>query len=185
MGSYTITPSAATGGTFTASNYTITYDTGTLTVNPAALTITANNDEQDLRHAEDLQQHRVHGQRPGQRRHDHRRDRDQHRGGGVGGGRDLHHRAQRRDGHWAGSNYTITYVNGTLTVNAAALTITANNDEQDLRHTEDLQQHGVHGQRPGQRRHGHRRDRDQHGVGGDGDGRDLPIVPSAAHGQRA
>ena len=26
------------------------------------------------------------------------------------------------------SNYTITYINGTLTVNAAALTITANND---------------------------------------------------------
>ncbi len=36
VGSYTITPSAATGGTFTASNYTITYATGTLTVNPAA-----------------------------------------------------------------------------------------------------------------------------------------------------
>lgn len=39
---YTITPSAATGGTFTAGNYTITYNTGVLTVNPKALTITAN-----------------------------------------------------------------------------------------------------------------------------------------------
>jgi len=39
----TITPSAATGGTFTASNYTITYSTGTLTVVAAPLTITATN----------------------------------------------------------------------------------------------------------------------------------------------
>ncbi len=41
---YSITPSAAIGGTFTASNYDITYDTGTLTVNPAALTVTAANE---------------------------------------------------------------------------------------------------------------------------------------------
>ncbi len=36
-----VTPSAATGGTFTANNYNITYTSGNLTVNPAALTITA------------------------------------------------------------------------------------------------------------------------------------------------
>ena len=42
VGSYTITASSPTGGTFSASNYSITYDTGTLTVNTAALTITAN-----------------------------------------------------------------------------------------------------------------------------------------------
>ena len=40
---------------------------------------------------------------------------------------DLPHRSQRRDGHGL-SNYTIGYVNGTLTVNPATLTITANND---------------------------------------------------------
>ncbi|MDR3741939.1 MAG: MBG domain-containing protein, partial [Terracidiphilus sp.] len=39
---YTITPSAATGGTFTASNYTITYNTGSLTVSAVPLTITAS-----------------------------------------------------------------------------------------------------------------------------------------------
>ncbi len=40
-----ITPSAATGGTFIPSNYTITYtpNSGTLTVSAAPLTITANN----------------------------------------------------------------------------------------------------------------------------------------------
>uniref|UniRef100_UPI002FDB029F beta strand repeat-containing protein n=1 Tax=Flavobacterium sp. TaxID=239 RepID=UPI002FDB029F len=43
VGSYTIVPSAATGGTFTASNYSITYTNGTLTVGQASLTVTANN----------------------------------------------------------------------------------------------------------------------------------------------
>ncbi len=41
-GTYNIIPSVATGGTFTASNYIITYVNGTLTVNPAILTYTAN-----------------------------------------------------------------------------------------------------------------------------------------------
>ncbi len=39
-GSYTITANAATGGTFTASNYTITYATGTLTVSKDSTTTT-------------------------------------------------------------------------------------------------------------------------------------------------
>jgi hypothetical protein len=42
-GTYNIVPSAATGGTFTASNYSITYANGTLTVNPKALTVTADD----------------------------------------------------------------------------------------------------------------------------------------------
>ena len=43
-GTYTITASAATGGTFTVSNYSISYVTGTLTVDTAALTITASDE---------------------------------------------------------------------------------------------------------------------------------------------
>jgi hypothetical protein len=42
-GPYAITPSNATGGTFTPSNYTITYVNGALTVTPAPLTIKAND----------------------------------------------------------------------------------------------------------------------------------------------
>jgi autotransporter-associated beta strand protein len=38
---YLITPSAATGGTFSANNYAITYNTGNLTVTPATLNVTA------------------------------------------------------------------------------------------------------------------------------------------------
>jgi hypothetical protein len=41
-GTYAITPSAATGGTFTAGNYAVSYVDGTLTVNQAAA-ITSNN----------------------------------------------------------------------------------------------------------------------------------------------
>jgi hypothetical protein len=40
---YTLTPSAPTGGAFSAANYSITYTNGILTVNPAALSITATN----------------------------------------------------------------------------------------------------------------------------------------------
>jgi len=40
---YVITPSAATGGTFTPANYTITYANGSLAVSPAPLTVTANS----------------------------------------------------------------------------------------------------------------------------------------------
>jgi hypothetical protein len=42
-GPYAIIPSAATGGTFTPGNYTITYVNGALTVTPAPLTIKAND----------------------------------------------------------------------------------------------------------------------------------------------
>jgi hypothetical protein len=41
-GPYTITPSVATGGTFDAVNYTISYVTGMLTVDKAALSVTAD-----------------------------------------------------------------------------------------------------------------------------------------------
>ncbi|MCX6885170.1 MAG: MBG domain-containing protein, partial [Verrucomicrobia bacterium] len=43
VGAYTITPSAATGSSFVASNYTITYTSGVLTVNPKAATVVANS----------------------------------------------------------------------------------------------------------------------------------------------
>jgi hypothetical protein len=42
-GTYAITPSAATGGTFAPGNYTISYVNGALTVTPAPLTVTAND----------------------------------------------------------------------------------------------------------------------------------------------
>src|SRR5204862_2255800 len=44
VGSYDLTPSAATGGTFNPNNYNISYHDGTLTVDQATLSITANAD---------------------------------------------------------------------------------------------------------------------------------------------
>src|SRR5207237_5782418 len=41
-----VTASAATGGTFSASNYTINYTAGTIIVNPANVTVTANRSEE-------------------------------------------------------------------------------------------------------------------------------------------
>ena len=43
VGSYNLTPSAATGGTFTPANYNITYNNGTLTVGKALLTVAADD----------------------------------------------------------------------------------------------------------------------------------------------
>ncbi|MES2425400.1 MAG: MBG domain-containing protein [Bacteroidota bacterium] len=45
VNSYTgsVTPSSATGGTFSATNYTISYQAGNIIITPAPLTITANN----------------------------------------------------------------------------------------------------------------------------------------------
>jgi filamentous hemagglutinin family protein len=40
--SYALTPGAATGGTFSASNYAITYTAGALTINPALLTVSGS-----------------------------------------------------------------------------------------------------------------------------------------------
>jgi hypothetical protein len=42
VGGYSLTPSAATGGTFNPVNYTITYAPGVLTVTPAAIMVTVN-----------------------------------------------------------------------------------------------------------------------------------------------
>ena len=49
--SWTITASAATGGTFNANNYSITYDTGTQTISSVGLDdLGHDGGEQDLRH---------------------------------------------------------------------------------------------------------------------------------------
>ena len=75
-------------------------------------------------------------------------------------------------------NYTISYVNGTLTVNTAALTDHGQQHQQDLWADGDLRRHRVHDQRPGQWRHGDQRDLDQHRGGGHGDGGWLALHAS-------
>ena len=48
VAAYGIATSAATGGTFNAGNYTISYVNGSMAITPAALTITANNQSKIL-----------------------------------------------------------------------------------------------------------------------------------------
>ena len=64
-------------------------------------------------------------------------------------------------------NYTISYVNGSLTVSAGAADHHRQQHDQDLRADRDLRRHRVHDQRPGQQRLGDQREPEQHGRGGD------------------
>ena len=131
VGSYTITPSAATSGTFNAANYTIIYSTGTLTVSMAALTITANNQTktygQTVTFGSGSSQFTSSGLQNGETI------------GSVtlvcsGGAVNAAVSSSpytitpsaATGGTFTAANYTITYNTGTLTVNKAALSITAN-----------------------------------------------------------
>ncbi len=120
-----ITPSAAVGTGL--GNYTITYVDGELTVDPGRADHHRRRPDQDLRPDRGLRRHRVHHDGPAQRGHRRQRDADQPR---RRGDRDRGRQPVRRSPPSAAvgtglGNYTITYVDGALTVTPAALTITA------------------------------------------------------------
>ena len=127
-GPYAITPSNATGGSFTASNYTIGYVNGALTVIPAGLTVTASNVTKAYGQTPTLSGFITAGLLNGET---------------VGSVAETSPGAlatasvvgspyaitpsNAAGGSFTPSNYTIAYVNGTLTVIPAALTVTASN----------------------------------------------------------
>ena len=137
-GTYALTPSAATGGTFTTSNYSITYTASALTVNKATLTVTADAKTMtyggtSLPTLTTTITGFVNSQNLGS--------------SGVTGSASLSTTATAYDGSNAGSasvvgnytitpilgslaatNYNFTYATGTLSVGKANLTITAAND---------------------------------------------------------
>ena len=125
IGTYNIVPSAATGTGL--SNYTIGYVNGTLTVNPATLTITANNDSKTYGTLKTFSSTAF--AETGLVNGDTITGVTETSAGAAAsapvGTYNIVPSAATGTGL---SNYTITYINGTLTVNAAALTITANND---------------------------------------------------------
>ena len=124
---YAITPSGATGGTFTPSNYTISYINGVLTVAPAPLTVTANDVAKSygdtpalsgftttaLKNGETVGS--VTETSPGQVAT-----------APVAGSPYAITPNGATGGSFTPSNYTISYVNGVLTVAPAPLTVTAN-----------------------------------------------------------
>jgi filamentous hemagglutinin family protein len=126
VGSYAIGASNATGGTFNAGNYTITYADGSLVISPAALTVTADNAS------------KVYGQTPtltgftssGLQNGETIGSVTESSAGtsatsSVAGGPYAISAGNATGGTFNAGNYTITYANGSLVVTPATLTYTA------------------------------------------------------------
>jgi hypothetical protein len=132
LGVYTLTPSAATGGTFVAGNYNITYVAGTLTVNAAALTITASNDTKTYGATKSYGVMTTGYTAVGLAAGDTIGTVTITASGGTAANAPVGSYTlmpgSAAGGTFVPGNYTITYAGGTLTVNAAPLTITAAND---------------------------------------------------------
>lgn len=145
-GPYTITPSNPSGGTFTASNYTISYANGALTVNPANLTITASNTS------------KIYGQPPTLSAFTQMGLANGETIGSVSetspgtaatasvmGGPYAITPANAAGGTFTASNYAIIYANGALTVTPSSLLVTAANATKNYGETPTLTAFSVAG----------------------------------------
>ncbi len=123
---YAITPSSATGGSFTPSNYSISYVDGTLTVTPAPLTITAQDVSKVYGQAPALTGYNttalVNGETVGSVT---LTSAGQAATAGVVGSPYAITPSSATGGSFTPGNYSISYVDGALTVTQAPLTITA------------------------------------------------------------
>ncbi len=129
---YTITPSAATGGTFSAGNYSITYATANLTVSQASLTITANPQNktygQTVSFGSGSTQFTPGGLQNGESVGSVTLAVNNNGGVGtatVSGSPYTITPSAATGGTFLAGNYAITYATGSLTVSTAALTVTA------------------------------------------------------------
>jgi filamentous hemagglutinin family protein len=136
---YVITASNAIGGTFNPANYTIAYVDGALTVNPASLAITASNASKTFGQTPSLSLFTSTGLANGET---------------VGSVTELSTgtlatasvlgspyaitASNATGGTFVPSNYTISYLDGALTVNAANLAITASNASKTFGQTPSL-----------------------------------------------
>ena len=150
-------------------------DSLSLTVNPAPLTITANNTSKTYGQTTTFattaftETGLVNGDSITERL------RIQHRSAVSATVGTYQHRSLRRGGSWSEQLHhrlRQRHTDG----QSGVLDHHGQRRQQDLRHAEDLRHHGIHRDRPGdgQRRHHHRRDRDQHRGTGVGDGGQLP-----------
>ncbi|MCA2554290.1 MAG: T9SS type A sorting domain-containing protein [Microcystis sp. M04BS1] len=126
VGTYTgsVTPSAATGGTFTASNYNITYATGNIVVGQATLTITASAASKTYGTVASLTAYTTSGLVGTDAVSGLTLSSTGSPSAATVGSYDIVPSGATGTGL---TNYAITYTNGTLTVNPAPLTITAVN----------------------------------------------------------
>lgn len=136
---YALLITNATGGTFNPSNYAITYIPSTLTVTPAPLTVSADNKTQAYGSAVPPFTVSYSGFAPG----------DSASSGAISGSPALGSGVTAASpigayvisnsiGTLMSTNYTFTFVDGTDTVTAAPLTITANNQTKTYGQTLDL-----------------------------------------------
>lgn len=126
---YAIIASAATGGTFVASNYTISYVNGALTITPAPLTITANSTSkvygtpQTYLDTEFTTLGLANGENVGSVNLASSGDAAT---ANVAGGPYAITASAANGGTFTTGNYTISYVNGALTITPLGVTIAAN-----------------------------------------------------------
>jgi filamentous hemagglutinin family protein len=136
---YAITPSAATGGTFTPSNYVIGYVNGVLAVTPAPLTVTASNVAKSYGQTPALTGFTttalVNGETVGSVTET---SPGQVATAPVVGSPYVITPTSATGGTFTPSNYTIGYVNGVLTVVPAVLTVTANDASKTYGQTSTL-----------------------------------------------
>ena len=120
------------GGAFNANNYTITYNNGTLTVNPAALSITANADSKTYGQTKTYGAGSTAFTSSGLQNGETIGSVTITASGGTAANAAVASYnltpSAAVGGTFTAGNYTITYNNGTLTVNPAALSITASAD---------------------------------------------------------
>ena len=127
-GPYVITSGSATGGTFTASNYTIAYANGALTVIPANLAVTASNVSKTYGQTQSLTTFTQTGLKNGETigKVTETSSGTESTASVMGGPYGITP-GYATGGTFTKSNYTIEYVNGVLTVVPASLLVTVAN----------------------------------------------------------
>ncbi|MDC8756303.1 MBG domain-containing protein [Janthinobacterium fluminis] len=126
-GPYAITASGVAGGTFKPSNYEVSYVNGALTINPAALTVTANNASKVYGQTPSLTGFSASGLQNGETVGSVTlASAGGAAGANVNGGPYAITASGASGGTFNVSNYAVSYVNGALTVTPATLSYSAN-----------------------------------------------------------
>jgi autotransporter-associated beta strand protein len=129
VGTYALTPSAATGGTFNGSDYTITYIAGTLTVNAATLMVISNGDSKTYGQIKTYGPGSTAFTTSGLQNSETIGSVTITASGGTAANASIGSYtltpSAATGGTFNSANYSITYFAGTLAVNKATLTVTA------------------------------------------------------------
>ena len=135
---YAVVPSAATGGTFSAGNYVITYVNGSLTIAPAPLTVTASNASKIYGQTPTLSAFTSSGLQNGETIGSVTQTSAGMAGtASVAGSPYAVVPSAATGGTFSAGNYVITYVNGSLTI--TPVTVTATDQKSEKNEQQSLQ----------------------------------------------